>query len=610
MHAASRIASERADGNEELGGVAATTRKAEHAMRKRSSTLPVRVFCYALLPPISNAELVAEQMRLAERYRTRLLEIELERRTAYRSAMRGLVPQLDAVAAELLEAQARLQELRSSVARAHRETASRSTPAGAATQVKAALARLKELRASARAIRSSMKSNPLLVAAAIEIDKKATLAKKKARANSGLYSGTYIAIEMAVGKARASKRDPNPSRRRASVRLSVQKHLRDSGGIAVDDVMCGRSRKLRIDALPESTWATRAGRRGAKTFAHFRIQSERSHPVWATFPFIMSRPLPSDGRITSAALIRRRFARRFIYELQVQIEAPSFERKLMSTAAPVAAINLGWRVQSSGIRVAMVVDEFGNRQELCLANSLLKRLEHSSQIQSVRSRNLQAFKAELRQKLASVSSPPPLVATAMQTLHLWRGAEPFSQFVLLWNKETRNAEEEQVFRFAEEWRRRDLHLLQWLAHERRRAQNHRREIYRLFAAQLARKYSVLLLEDFDLRTVVPRPNVEDPGESQPQRRNRYRAAISTLRKELAYYNRTELEPAFGDTQRCHVCGSNEPFDPAEQLEHRCRNCGAVWDQDVNSCMNKLKRFCERKRLATTVGGPTGIVFDE
>ena len=96
------------------------------------------------------------------------------------------------------------------------------------------------------------------------------------------------------------------------------------------------------------------------------------------------------------------------------------------------------------------------------------------------------------------------------------------------------------------------------------------------------------LEVFDISAVT---GIDD-GLPLPARHNRTLAAPHTLR--LAVLNacgRTgvtvESVSAVNTTHICHLCGSLEEFDAAEHLNHRCRSCGMVWDQDVNAARNLL-----------------------
>ena len=48
-----------------------------------------RIYEYGLLPPTTNAALVDDQIRLAHRYRNKLVEIERERRVKVRQILTG-----------------------------------------------------------------------------------------------------------------------------------------------------------------------------------------------------------------------------------------------------------------------------------------------------------------------------------------------------------------------------------------------------------------------------------------------------------------------------------------------------------------------------------------
>lgn len=528
-------------------------------------------------------------------YRKELLEIELARRTAYREMRRRYSPQLVELEEFIRKCQAALDELRTEVKAARRRTRQRSVAPEAVTKSKPIVHELRALRAQAKTMREALNADPLVRASAEAIDADAQLARKKARAASGLFYGTYVAIEMNVHKACTSSHDPNLKRRPTFDFIAVQKHPSFRQGVPVSDLLEGRSPLVKIDPLPTATWQLRAGRRAARTFVHFRVATAARQPVLATFPMLMSRPLPADASMTSAMIVRRRFARQDVFELQIKLQAASFARSQLPPSAPIAALNFGWRVVPGGLRVAMLVDEFGHARELVLPKELMARLDHSEEIQAVRARNLEGFRSELIQSLALLSNRPRWMDDALAAMPTWKAAGRFGEFIVRWRDAVDGARdsigqfEAMLFGFAEAWRKQDLHLLQWSAHERRRALNHRNEIYRRFAAEVAKEYGLVLLEKFDLRRYARRPNTEEQGESKPQRKNRYRASISRLRELVAQANRVEVLEAYDVTQTCHLCGTLEPFDAAEELVHTCAACGEQWDQDANNCINRIRR---------------------
>src|SRR5262245_40665765 len=62
-------------------------------MRRKTNTLPPRAFRYGCLGPTVNADIVEGQLRLAQLYRNKLIEIELARRAAVRQVHAG-VPEI------------------------------------------------------------------------------------------------------------------------------------------------------------------------------------------------------------------------------------------------------------------------------------------------------------------------------------------------------------------------------------------------------------------------------------------------------------------------------------------------------------------------------------
>jgi hypothetical protein len=112
----------------------------------------------------------------------------------------------------------------------------------------------------------------------------------------------------------------------------------------------------------------------------------------------------------------------------------------------------------------------------------------------------------------------------------------------------------------------------------------RREIYRKFVSELARKYSICGIEDFDLRQVT----TKDPTKDQAHelvKWQRTAAGISTLRLMLSQRLTAQKLSTKNTTQKCHNCGSIEKWDAAHDVWHRCKQCNSRWDQDHNSVRN-------------------------
>jgi hypothetical protein len=74
-------------------------------------------------------------------------------------------------------------------------------------------------------------------------------------------------------------------------------------------------------------------------------------PVWFEIPVVIHRPLPQDGIIRSAALIRERLALSWRYRLILTVARANPPARV-SGERPSVAIDIGWRVTPVGLRVA------------------------------------------------------------------------------------------------------------------------------------------------------------------------------------------------------------------------------------------------------------------
>jgi hypothetical protein len=568
-------------------------------MKRRTSELPIRVFSYGLRPPTHNADLVASQIRSARIYRNQLIELELHRRQAYRAVL-GTHQDLAQIGAEILELQARVEELRLHIKSARKDARKRVAQPNAVEQVKLLRDRLKILRAEAARIRVALREDPRIQAEVSKVDEDAKAAIKKARAECGVYWGTYLLVEAAVDAARKGKNDPRFGRWNGEGAIGVQLQ----GGLPVADVMSGSNELFRIDPLPTEQWDTRSGRRSAYSLVHIRVGSdEKRKAIWAVFPLLMHRPLPTDGIIKQAQITRVRLARKDRFELKITVEAESLAKKITAPkSAPIAAINFGWRIRPGGLRVAMVVDEIGNHREIILPERITGRLDKAESLQSIRDQRLEEFRQPFVDVMRAMPDLPEWITEDLKTMHAWRSHERFHRFVCRWKDFRREhasevlgapVEHDDILGHADYWRRVDLHLLQWQDYSRVGALRARREVYRLLAADLSHHYSKILLEDFDLRKIARKPLPEEQDESfQAMRKNRQRASVSSLRLAIEQRCFVEYVPAIDNTHICHVCSSNEEFDAIVHVEHTCSQCGSTWDQDVNNGRNQLRRFRE------------------
>ena len=147
---------------------------------------------------------------------------------------------------------------------------------------------------------------------------------------------------------------------------------------------------------------------------------------------------------------------------------------------------------------------------------------------------------------------------------------------------------EDVLATLQEWAERDNHLWWYERGCRSGALNYRREIYRLFALEMAKTHDIVVVENYDIKDIA-----EDPDRVKEPSAQRVEGAPSEARGILrSTANRLGCLVIDGKsklaTQRCHLCGHEAPWDAAPEVMHTCAGCGEEWDQDVNNAKNMLK----------------------
>lgn len=569
----------------------------------------VKVYRYGLLAPIIAAESVAEQMRAAQRYRNTLVEIERGRRAALRRgeaqdpALAGL-----RAAEQWLDGQARALSSAIKAARANKRT--RSAPAELRAELRRVREQVKRARFAMRLYRALV-ALPKMQQQRDRINDLAATLRRSARAHCGVYWGTYLLIESADAAARKqplwAKGQPNdPSfmrwRGQGSVGVQIQKGM-DVASLKVD-------RRLQIAAGRQLRRCSGRGThkrcgescqkkpgKGARQarVLRLRIGSDGRDPIWAEWPLRLHRPLPVDACIMGAAVHLRRHGPRQEWSLAITVREPA-------PACPrgdqiAVAVDVGWRKLDDGMRVAYWRGEDGEHGELALSAYQIAGLHKAEGIAAVRDKAKNLMHARLKAWLKERELPAWL---QQATAHIasWKSAGRFAALSLRWADNRFDGDSDGYAALAS-WRYRDHHLWAYESGQRLGAQRQRRDMYRCFAVKLARRYGVVVIEQFDKRRMNRLPLAEDDANTQDQhlRVQQRIAATSTLCEALANAFRrdaagiVEANAAY-TTRHCHICGSDLSGDPADDITQRCEQ-GHVWDQDDNACHNLLARYRER-----------------
>lgn len=579
-----------------------------------------RVYKYGLLPPTLHAELVAEQISQGHRYYNTLTEIERERRAAVRPLVRS--DELENLDAWLSAIRDDLAATRADI-KARRQ-ASRSRVPSTAEQKTALAHRLcawtevSRLRAD---VWHAVYHDPAVKAQRAQVEQQSNVRVKAARSSNQAYWGTQLIVERAVDAARkATPFVDDPTFRRWNGAGAVAVQLQR--GLATADALSCLDRRFQLDMRLQPCGS---GKGKPRPRVRLRVGSAGRDPIWAEWPVVLHRPLPSDAVITWVEVHRQQLAGRDRWSLHVTLNLAQ------PTAVPArvggaVAVDLGWRKRDrEQLRVAYLVAEHvqpsacaaqpgdllqplltTGRQEVLIGPETTAGLRKCADLQAIRDQHLNTIKPQILTWLQSQPEGqlPEWFREAAQYLPLWRSPRRFAALAVAWRAHSDFAPE--MYALLEEWRVRDKHLWTWQENLRDKVLARRLAQYRALAARLALHYDTLVLEDFDLRNTQRRHSVEAAGENENARRQQPVAATSVLRTCLIQAfigrGRTAVKlPPENTTRDCAQCGSREEWDQAKEVEHRCTQCNALWDQDVNAGDNLLLRWRERPGDAELVG---------
>lgn len=552
--------------------------------------MDVRVYRYGLLPP-EQAALVHEQMWKAHRYRNELVTIERARRAAVRAVLArfGDLGALE-VAFKGAEECLRVAKL---TARSERIQLERRQNSPAVTQlVTEARTACSIARRRIMEARRASRQDPAAVRELGLIDEKGGELRRAARelaSKDGLYWGTYQLIEEAMQQASRAPlysgldpHDPRYQRWSGEGQVSVQ----IMKGMSLAQLASNTDRRARLEHVVD-----RRADRDRFRILHLRVASNERDPVWASFPLKMHQPLPVDAVIKRVTVDLKRRGPKPEWSALFVIEQPTSNRKPAPNAKGAVAIDLGWRRRENGdLRVAVSFDGNDSR-ELRLPAYTVESFRKIEGLVAVRD---QLFLRAVEHVQGIRSVAPAWFQERTSHVRQWRSEARMVSLVNQWAKE-RFAGDQIAFDALVTWRSTDRHLWWYESGAAINVHRRRREIYRRWAAELAQRYKVLVLEDFDLTEVVRRPPVgTDTQQGELARWQRRVAAISELRGALvnafgARGGAVVKVNAAETTMTCSTCHVVEVFDAAARIRHTCAN-GHEWDQDENAARNIFERL--------------------
>lgn len=572
-----------------------------------------RIYEYGLRPPTDEVDRVWEQLWLAHKYRNTLVEIERKRRVDIRAIM-ATYPDIARLQDELAQLQVQREGLVEQVKAIKAQLRTKALPETAALRAElAALGKVRKVtREELKLAKKALVDDPAAQAAFTVVDEGAHAQTLAARAASGVFWGTYLLVEAAMEAARKSKMDPGFVHWEGGGRLGIQ----IQGGAQADELATSVYCRVLAAPPPRSAWTHAAPPRATnhqngwrstmRRTLQVRIGSDGRAPIFATWPMMMHRPIPPEATIKHVTVICRRVGQRVEWRVlfSLSFPEPEVERTPAADAewaftAKACALNLGWCQMPGGLRAGYVVTSDGREEEIFLPQALLDRVTKADSIKSIRDTNLTTMQAALSAWLVTNAWPttppgaPRGLAERGAHLGLWRSPARFTALARYW-RANRFSGDDLGYALLEAWRYRDQHLEQYQLGLVRGALGHRRELFRLVAAKLARTYELLVIDDFDLRDTQRSPAPEDTDTEIPAVKHQQTlVAPSVLRQVFvsAFSRAGSIVKVSAEnvTRRCHACREINDWDRTKAGRlHTCTACGTTWDQDANACQNLLR----------------------
>lgn len=553
----------------------------------------MKVYQYGLLPPVVNGALVSDQMSLAHKYRNTLVEIEVGRRNAIRSAIES-DPGVAAAKDSTQQATDALKREEEAAKEARSVGRTQEIPKAQARKVGSARKLWKEAYKQFSAHVREAKS--LLADEITRINAVAHDLQINARKHCGVYWGTYLIVERAMD---ASRKQPlyhgahpqNPSFVSwGDVCHHVGVQLQKGQSVPVTFGTTPTQLRIERDGTHPKPMRDGSPRRGA--VLSIRVASDKGKAVWATFPMILHRDLPKDGDIRLATISRRRVGPNIKWTVELVVGEP-VRTPVTPSIGGAMAMDIGWRQKGDGgLKLASWVGEDGRGGEVILNTKMVSGIRKAQELAGLRKDKFNLILDATRDWVRANSTLCPAWLTSSAShMHDWRSIGRLAALARRWRKE-RFEGDATGYDMVEAWRYHDQHLWSWECAQREKSLGARREQYRVLAVEKAREYDVLVIEDFNLsaKGIAQHKDIEKGPENLTARSNRQLAGVSFLRLALVQAflvqgRKVVKVPPEYTSKRCNVCKKITHLKAEER--YVCEHCGSEWDRDENARANLM-----------------------
>lgn len=457
---------------------------------------PSKIYRYGCLQPIQGLDSINEQIRKMHEYRNNLCRLELDRRERWNTIVETICQGSAAAKAAVESAEEELEQINADIA-AERIIQRRKKITGPLPERrKEMIVILKAQRAILKYVKRLVAADPKTKAALDALEESTNEAKKKLRAESGLYWGNKSTIENDTNSFRTG-RPPKFRRWNQEGRIAVQLQK----GIPTERALAGTDTRFRI------VMTGRFGvHRNPLAECWFRMDSdEKRRPIWAVIPMVYHRPLPKDGAIKWCYLHRRRCGTIWRWELSIVVARDDWPVEDAAQSGKVA-IDVGYKQADDGLLVARWVGDDGDSGELIIATEDMEdRWKDAAQRRSIRDHGLGIILEALSDWIKGRGGDlPDWFAEAVRSLPQWRSQARLAGLILRWAR-NRFDGDGKMFAECEQWRKDDERKYNSEAGLRARAIRWREHLYRNFVAGLRRRYKTAKVREVDYSWVAGLP---------------------------------------------------------------------------------------------------------
>lgn len=376
---------------------------------------------------------------------------------------------------------------------------------------------------------------------------------------------------------------------------------------------------------------SKRGKRLMRAYVH--IQIGINPKTFFTLPVMLHRPFPQGTVFKSIAAKRERVGRHYRWSLLVTVDYPAPEPK---HGKGIVALDPGWAMGTlpdadKRLRVGGLTDEAGKFTELALPPEFMCQIEQVARLQSIIAKETNAIMPKAQEWLDNYRNSSEL-CTHLQNAVLahtnakrhHRETGGFRHLIkaagVVWpailrpetHREAAKLDDLEFEKRLGDWYKKFRHLDEWMRNLQDQNDASKLDIYRNWAAESARKYHTIVIDDVDLSKAAKAPDAEK-DKAQPAGGQRQMAAPSLLVGAFANaFNAVGGEVRWVRGRTSKTCSKCEHINPplCASRQFKCEQCGYAVDREFNAGRNLIKMHqaghSSSKRQSIKVRKPTPV----